>query len=374
MRAFGEERHRSLFEPYPSPFLSFAWLDALEQTGCVTPESGWMPCHISLHRGEETLAFAPAYVKGNSDGEFVFDQSWARFAERSLGVRYYPKLVLSVPFTPATGPRLLVRSGADRDELLRALPEALRRLVDALGLSSAHVLFPTRDDADVLAEEGLALRTGIQFQWHNAGYATFDDFLSRFTSKRRNQIRRERRDALASGIDIEVLTGSDLGPELASFVHAFYRATVDRYLWGRPYLNQAFFEEVLSRLRYAIELVVARDRASKRRIAGAFNVLGNGVLYGRYWGALEERSFLHFEVCFYRGIERAIAHKVTRFEPGAGGEHKLVRGFAPTPTYSVHHLASPRLDLTVRDFLRRERHAVEREIEEATREMRLKPA
>jgi len=372
MRAFGEERYRSLFEPYPSPFLSYAWLDALEQTGCVTPESGWMPCHLSLDRDGETLAFAPAYLKGNSDGEFVFDHSWARFAERSLGVRYYPKLVLSVPFTPATGPRLLVRAGADRDELVRALPFALRKLVEELGLSGAHVLFPERSDADVLVEGGLALRTGIQFQWHNDGYATFDDFLARFTSKRRNQIRRERREVLASGIEIDVLTGSDLLPDLAGFVHAFYRATVDRYLWGRPYLNHAFFEEVLARLRNNLEIVVARDRASRRRIAGAFNVIGNGVLYGRYWGALEDRSFLHFEVCFYRGIERAISHKVKRFEPGAGGEHKLTRGFAPTPTYSVHHLTPPRLDLTVRDFLRRERVAVEREIEEASREMRLK--
>ena len=372
MSAFGESAHAELAESDDSPFTSFAWLDTLEQTGCVAPDRGWAPCHLSLHEEGELVAFAPAYLKGNSEGEFVFDHSWARFAEGSLGISYFPKLLVAVPFTPATGTRLLIRPGRDAARIRAAFGEGLRRVARQLSVSSVHVLFPTAAEASDLGGIGFARRAGVQFQWHNAGYANFEEFLERFSSKRRNQIRRERRDVEAQGIEIEVLTGSDLTPALADFVHRFYRATVDKYFWGRPYLNQEFFEEILVRLRDRVHLVVAKDRSSGKRIAGAFNVLGKKALYGRYWGALEDRNFVHFEVCFYSGIEQAIRRGLERFEPGAGGEHKLTRGFEPTETHSVHHLEDPRLDRAVRDFLGREKPSVLSEIDAVRKEMRMK--
>jgi uncharacterized protein len=348
-----------------SPFLSYDWLDALEVTGCVSEERGWRPLHLTLHRGSRLVGFAPAYLKGNSEGEFVFDHAFARFAEASLKIQYYPKLLVAVPFTPATGSRLLLAPGEDRAELTGAFVNGLRILCERLELSSAHVLFPNASESELLVRAGLARRTGVQFHWQNRGYATFDDFLGKFKSKRRHQIRRERREVFAQGIDVDVLTGSDLGPELADFVYSFYRTTVDKFFWGRRYLNRAFFEEVLSRLRQRVHLVVAKERASGRRIAGAFNLLSGDTLYGRYWGALEDRNFLHFEVCFYRGIEDAIARKLTSFEPGAGGEHKLLRGFEPAPTFSAHHLADPRFDVAARDFMQREELALDLEMREA---------
>jgi len=373
LRELGEAALASLSDETTSPFMSYAWLEALEHTGCVVEQRGWAPLHLTLHRDGELVAFAPAYLKGNSEGEFVFDHSFARFAETSLRLDYYPKLIVAVPFTPATGTRLLVRAGEQRAELFSAFAAGLRKVCGELGLSSAHVLFPKQAEAEALVAAGMARRTGVQFQWHNPGYATFDDFLARFNAKRRHQIRRERREALAQGVDVEVLTGSALTPALADFVHDFYGVTVDKHFWGRRYLNRAFFEEVLARMRDRIHLVVARDRASKRPIAGAFNLLGKDALYGRYWGSLEDRNFLHFEVCFYRGIEDAIARKLLRFEPGAGGEHKLARGFEATPTFSAHHLRDPRFEHAVRDFLRREDAALQEQIQASRGESGLRP-
>jgi hypothetical protein len=373
MRDLGEAAHAAVSAPGDSPFTSFAWLDTLERTGCVAPERGWMPCHLSLHEQGEIVAFAPCYLKGNSEGEFVFDHAWARFAEGSLGISYFPKLVAAVPFTPASGTRLLVKPSVPRERLLPAFAEGLRRVARELSASSAHVLFPTSDEVTGLCEAGMARRAGVQFQWHNAGHASFEQFLERFNSKRRNQIHRERREVHAQGIEIEVLTGGDLSAELADFVHRFYRSTVDKYFWGRPYLNREFFEEILVKLRDRIMLVVARDKSSGERLAGAFNVIGERALYGRYWGALADRNFLHFEVCFYSGIEQAILRGLDRFEPGAGGEHKLTRGFEPTETHSAHHLEDARLDRAVRDYLSREKPSVLSEIDAVRREMRMKP-
>jgi uncharacterized protein len=374
LREIGEAALRGLESPDTPPFLGFDWLDALEQTGCVGADRGWAPMHVTLHREGELVGFAPAYLKGNSEGEFVFDHAWARFAEASLGIDYYPKLVAAVPFTPATGPRLLAKPGVAREELLSVFAQGFCKLSEKLGVSSAHVLFPTRDDCDAYVAAGLARRVGVQFQWHNPGYASFEDFLSRFSSKRRNQIRRERRQVSDGEIEVEVLTGKELTPQIADFVHDFYRVTVDKYFWGRRYLNRSFFEQVLSRIGERLHVVVARERGSRRPIAGAFNVLGADALYGRYWGALEDRPCLHFEVCFYKGIEDAIERRLLRFEPGAGGEHKLSRGFEPTPTYSAHHLPDRRFDRAVRDFVAREEAALHAEIEAVKSDMSFKPA
>jgi len=364
----GESDWSALVSGATPPFLKWSFLDALEKTGCVAPDRGWLPCHVALRRGGALVAVAPAYLKGNSEGEFVFDHGWASFAEGRLRIRYYPKLVVAVPFTPATGPRLLVRPGEDERELVGALAAGLAELTRRLQVSSAHVLFPSESQARLLEGAGMAHRVGLQFHWQNLGYGTFDDYLSRFNSKRRNQIKRETRGPTEQGVELEVLSGRELVPELIDKMFEFYLSTVNKYYWGRQYLNRAFFEELCARQPDDVMVVLARDRSSRRPIAGAFNLVGGGVLYGRYWGATEERPFLHFNVCYYRGIAECIERKLSLFEPGAGGEHKLVRGFEPTLTHSVHHLVDRRLDAAVRDFVERERLGVEEHVHDYRRE------
>lgn len=334
-----------------APFLSWAFLDALEETGCVGRGTGWIPYHMSFWEEGRMVAAAPAYLKDNSEGEFVFDHGWASAAHR-IRLRYYPKLIVAVPFTPATAPRLLVASPSDRSRLLPALAEALKTIVDKGELSSAHVLFPTEPEAEELEGAGLAHRLGIQFHWHNEGFATFDDFLSKFSSKRRNQIKRERREMQAQGIELTTARGAELTPEVVDAMYEFYVATVDKFYWGRRYLNRPFFEAVAARLRGSLEVVLARE--GKKIIAGAFNIAGPKALFGRYWGATEERPFLHFNVCYYHSIEQCILRGVSRFEAGAGGSHKMARGFEPSLTHSAHFIADRRLDAAVRDYLERE--------------------
>lgn len=368
IRELGAQRLAGLTAEGGTPFLSFEWLDALEKTGCVTEARGWLPMHLTLHRRlteheePELLAFAPAYVKTNSEGEFVFDHAIARFAQSSLALDYYPKLILAVPFTPVSGSRLLLKPGEQLEQVAPVFAQGVRALCERESLSGAHVLFPLAQETSAWVASGYARRLGLQYQWHNRGYGSFDDFLGSFNAKRRHQIRRERREIAAQGLETQVLTGSDLDASTADFVFDFYRSTVDKYFWGRRYLNRAFFEEVLARLRDRVHLVIARERASGRRLAGAFNMLGADTLYGRYWGCVEDRNFLHFEVCFYTGVEQAIGLGLRRFEPGAGGEHKLARGFEPTRTFSAHHFADPRLEHAVRDFLSREESAIEAEL------------
>jgi uncharacterized protein len=357
IRSVGEAEWRRLSAGAP-PFLGFDWLDALEQTGCVKPERGWLPMHVAVSEDDELRAVVPTYAKGNSEGEFVFDHGWARFAEERLGIEYYPKLICAVPFTPATGSRILLADPAQRERVSAVLGIGLGQLAKRSGASSAHVLFSNAEEADALERAGMLRRAGVQFHWHNAGYATFDEFLSRFTSKRRHQIRRERSEAERQGVVIESHLGSDLGPDLIDSIFELYKLNVEKHYWGRQYLNRAFFHEVCSRLGKNIHVVFAKKRGRKKPIAGAFNLIDENALYGRYWGATEELPFLHFHVCYYRGIEDAIERKLKWFEPGAGGEHKLPRGFVPTLTHSTHVLCDPRLSAAVLDFTVREREAL----------------
>lgn len=354
IRDIPEARWDALDGVSAAPFLSHAWLDALETTGCVGGDTGWQPHHLSFWDGPRLVAAAPAYLKDNSEGEFVFDFAWAGAAQRA-GIPYYPKLIVAVPFTPATGSRLLVADPAERASLLPVLAAVLRKLVSAAKISSAHVLFPTEPEANALVEAGMAHRYGLQFHWHNHGYTTFDDYLGRFSSKRRNQIKRERKEMDKQGLVLTTARGH-IPPADLDAMYGFYLSTVDKFSWGRQYLNRAFFEEVCAKLPGRIEIVLARE--GSRITAGAFNLLGSDTLFGRYWGAVEERPFLHFNVCFYHSIEECIERGLKRFEPGAGGQHKLVRGFEPSITHSTHHLAHPGLDRAVREFLEREREAV----------------
>jgi predicted N-acyltransferase len=348
-----------LVGPNGSPFLSFAFLDTLEKSGAVVPDRGWLPFHLTLWEDEKLVAAAPAYLKGNSEGEFVFDWGWADFAHK-LRVQYYPKLILAVPFTPATGARVLMGDAdqAERDRLVSAMSEGARRVLDAQKLSSVHVLFLPEEEANGFASAGYAVRLGMQYQWHNQGFSSFEDFLTTFPSKKRTQIRRERKEMGQRDIHITTLRGGEITEEAVDAMCEFYELTVDKFRWGRRYLNRPFFFEIASRMKDNVEIVLARNGGG-RIIAGAFNMVGGGVLYGRYWGAREEHPFLHFNVCYYHSIDACIERKLTRFEPGAGGEHKRARGFVPTLTRSVHHLIDPRLSAAIRDYLGREREHIE---------------
>ncbi len=342
------------------PFFSAEWLSALEDAGCAIADRGWVPHHLAFFEDDELLCAAPAYLKLHSEGEFVFDYAWAN-AARKFKVSYYPKLLVASPVTPATGPRVLVAAGRDRELALSAFAAGVTTITEKAGLSSAHVLFLPEEEAAPLASLGLIHRSGVQFHWHNQGYATFEDFLKSVPSKRRTQIRRERRAPDEQGLTISSLTGKDLTPEIADVMYELYLTTVDKFMWGRRYLTRAFFETVCSTMNDRLEVILARD-ASDRPIAGAFNLLGKTARFGRYWGAHEEVPFLHFNVCFYHSIERSIAEGRARFEPGAGGEHKLARGFVPTLTHSIHAVTEPKFAAAIDDFCTREREILQTEI------------
>lgn len=355
IRAVPRDEWNALDGVADAPFLSWEFLDTMERTGCVGEGTGWTPAHLTFHDGDQLIGAAPAYLKDNSEGEFVFDYSWAD-ALRRAGGRYYPKLLVAAPFTPATGSRVLAKRPEERPRLATALAETVRAVTKRMDLSSAHILFPVEAEAELLGQSGLARRFGVQFQWHNQGFSTWDDFLSSFDSKRRAMIRRERREMQKLGITIETLRGADITPPVIDRMYGFYLSTVQKFYWGRQYLNRAFFEEIATALPGKVEIVVARE--GRKVIAGAFNLAGPRALFGRYWGASEERPFLHFNVCYYHSVEEAIARGFERFEPGAGGSHKRSRGFAPTITHSAHHLAHPGLDRAVREHLALEREAI----------------
>jgi predicted N-acyltransferase len=355
IRDVPREAWDALVDAEAAPFLEWGWLDALESSGSVRAATGWRPRHLTLWRGNHLVAAAPAYLKDDSHGEFVFDWSWATAAER-VGLRYYPKLILAAPLTPATGRRVLVAAGEDWALRTRELMRAAVEYARSEGLSSLHVLFPTQEEAGLLDEEGFGIRHGVQYHFLNEGYRTFEDVLARFTSKRRNQIRRERRATAEHRIQLRTVRGEALGEVDPDEVYRLYASTVDKFAWGRRYLTEDFFVRVLEGFRHRVELVQA-IRAG-RVIAGAFNVAGAEALYGRYWGCFEEVPFLHFDVCVYQGMQETVDRQLKRFEPGAGGEHKLVRGFLPALTYSAHWIFHGPLDRAVREFLGHERTAI----------------
>ncbi len=344
---------------HANPFVSFDFLDALEETGCAVERTGWGPRHISvLDAAGEVSAVMPLYLKSHSQGEYVFDHAWADAYERAGGA-YYPKLLSASPFSPVTGPRLLVRPGADEGQARRALLGGALAVCERSGASSLHVTFPSQVDWDFLGEQGLLLRQNKQYHWHNAGYAQFDDFLTALSSNRRKTIRRERRDAQA-GLEIECLTGAAITEDHWDAFFGFYMDTGSRK-WGRPYLSRPFFSVLGERMADRVLLIMARR--GPRWIAGALNLIGDDCLYGRNWGCVEDVPFLHFELCYYQAIEQAIALGLARVEAGAQGEHKIARGYLPSPVYSAHWIADPALRTPVARFLEQERVAVEGEME-----------
>jgi len=348
-----------------SPFVRHAWLDALERSGCASARRGWRPRHLALFRGPELVAAAPAWLT-DGEGDFARDWPWAAAAQRA-GLPWTPKLVLGVPFTPATGRRLLVRADEDREEARRALASAALELARREGAPTVQALFPREDEAQLLAEAGFAARVDFQYHWVNPGYGSYDDFLARFPSKRRNQLRRERAAPAAQGIAIRTVRGDELARDPAGWGRTcfeLHRATTDRMEWGMRYVNRAFYEAAIAGLPDAVEVVEARREG--RVVAMAFNVASPERLYGRYWGCAEDHPFLHFNVCLYHSIEECIRRGTRVFEGGAGGEHKLSRGFEPVLTHSAHRALDPRLDRALRAHIARERD----EREEALRRFR----
>jgi predicted N-acyltransferase len=343
-----------------NPFLSHDFLWSLEESGSATRKTGWLGQHLVLDGPDgRPAAIMPAYLKSHSMGEYVFDHSWAEAYERAGG-RYYPKLQVSVPFTPVTGRRLLVRPGPDAGDRRLILASGIATLAARHGVSSVHATFLPEPEWTLLGEAGFLQRTDQQFHFLNKGYRDFDDFLDALASRKRKAIRRERRDAVAGGIDIVHLTGSDLTEDAWNAFFAFYMDTGSRK-WGRPYLNRRFFSLFGERLADKVLLVIARRNG--RPIAGALNLIGSHALYGRYWGAVEEHPFLHFELCYYQAIEWGIAHGMRRVEAGAQGEHKLARGYEPVTTHSAHWIGEPSFRRAVADYLVRERAQVAHDVE-----------
>jgi uncharacterized protein len=335
-----------------NPFVSYRFLKALEETGCVGGRTGWSPAHVLLKdESGGLLAAAPCYLKSHSQGEYVFDHGWADAYERAGG-QYYPKLQVSAPFSPVPGPRLLVGNSDAASDHRRVLAQGLIAATAQLGASSCHVTFANEPDCEALNDAGFLLREDLQFHWHNKGFHSFDDFLETLASRKRKAIRKEREAVRAAGISIRRLTGPDIKVADWDAFYAFYMDTSGRK-WGRPYLNKAFFEELGAVMADRLVLVMA-DRDG-RAIAGAINLLGRDRLYGRNWGCIEDHPCLHFEVCYYQAIEHAIEHKLAVVEAGAQGEHKLARGYMPIVTQSAHWIGHPGLRNAVSSFLDRER-------------------
>ncbi|RVV97849.1 N-acetyltransferase [Mesobaculum littorinae] len=344
--------------PPQDPFTTHRFLKALEDSGSVGPGTGWQPRHLVASADGEVIACAPLYAKGNSQGEYIFDHNWAHAYERAGG-RYYPKLQMAVPFTPATGRRFLTRPG-QAETGISALTQGAVQLASENELSSLHVTFCTEAEAIAGEAMGLMRRSSQQFHWENRGYADFDAFLASLSSRKRKNIRKERQTAQAFGGEIVALTGDDLRPHHWDAFWQFYQDTGARK-WGTPYLTRAFFDRVQETMRDDVLLVLAvRDG---RPVAGALNFIGRDTLYGRYWGCVEDHPCLHFELCYYQAMDHAIARGMARVEAGAQGEHKLARGYLPAATHSLHWIADAGFARAVAEYLQAERAAVDEDME-----------
>ena len=344
-----------------NPFLTYAFLHALEASGSATAATGWRPQHLVAEDSQgRVVGVVPMYLKSHSYGEYVFDHGWAD-AYRRAGGRYYPKLQVSVPFTPVTGARVLVVDRPDRMAIRAALIEALETVAERRRVSSLHVTFCTGDEAEAFAGAGFLIRSGFQYHWENRGYRSFDDFLAALSHGKRKSIRKERRDVVAQGAEVVALNGDDLRSEHWDRFFEFYHATGNRK-WGSPYLTRDFFARLHDGMRDKVVLMMARKDG--RWVAGALNLIGGDALYGRNWGSYGEFRFLHFEACYYRAIDFAIEHGLARVEAGAQGEHKVQRGYLPQPTWSAHWIADPGFREAVDRFLQQETALIRHEMAE----------
>ena len=363
------EDWNALLEADDSPFVDWDWLFAMEHSKSAARASGWSPCHLAIFRGKTLVAACPLYLKSHSMGEFVFDHGWADAAERS-GIRYYPKLLAGVPFTPHTGRRFLVAPAVARAPMVAALGRGLIQLCAENRLSSVHVNFCLADESAALASLGFLERLGYQYHWRNHGFASFDDYLGALKSKRRYAVRHERAALVAQGVTIKVHSGEQIPDTIFGPMFDLYLSTIEKLYWGRRYLTREFFTEMRERFKRHICLVCAYR--GRKLVAGTFNLQKSGVLYGRYWGCFEELKYLHFNVCYYAAIEHCIGNGIARFEPGAGGEYKWLRGFDPALTYSAHYVAHEGLRRAIGNFLARERREVQAWIAEGRERSQIK--
>jgi predicted N-acyltransferase len=338
-----------------SPFMKWDWLDSFEQTGCVNEETGWLPHHLLVDKGGKIVAACPMYLKLHSMGEFIFDWEWAEAAHR-VGIQYYPKMLVGVPFTPVTGARFLTAPGEDRQSLIRLMGQALVKVAADNKISSVHVNFCLVEEREALEEVGFFPRAGLQYHWQNQKFHTFEDYLGSFRSDRRNKIKRERREVAQRGISIRAVEGDELTRTQMRTMFRLYKGHVDRHYYGRQYLTAEFFDEVQRRFAPHVCLMLA-ERDGKV-IAGTFNVRDGTAMYGRYWGAFEDQPFLHFNVCYYSAIEHCIRLGLERFEAGAGGSFKQLRGMDPEPTGSVHYIVDGKFRRAVERFLQQEREMI----------------
>lgn len=341
------------------PFTSFEFLNALEESGSVNAETGWMPQHLVLEKDGQIKGAAPMYIKGHSQGEYVFDHNWAHAYEQAGG-RYYPKLQLSVPFSPVTGPRFLCGSGEDRTDNAKLLLQGTKEVAAKYGISSVHITFLPEGDLEITEASGFHTRLGEQFHWHNRAYDHFDDFLGDLSSRKRKAIRKERRPDNFTDLTFETLRGSEITSSHWDAFFEFYIDTGSRK-WGTPYLTRSFFDLLSEALKDQVVLFMVNKEGHP--IAGALNLIGSDCLYGRYWGCVEDHRYLHFETCYYRAIEYAIEHGLARVEAGAQGPHKLARGYLPTKTYSSHWMQDPGFHDAVGDFLKAETREMDAELE-----------
>jgi uncharacterized protein len=361
-----------LLAPDDSPFVEWDWLRAMEQSGSAARDTGWAPYHLIVRQGpkKQIVAACPLYLKTHSMGEFVFDHGWADAAERA-GLRYFPKILVGVPFTPHTGRRFLTAPGSDRGGLINLLGLALTSICEDNKLSSVHVNFCEPDEAAALAPIGFMERLGYQYHWHNAGFTTFDDYLNRLKHKRRTAVRHERAAMDDQGVHIRVTAGEEIPDKLFADMYRIYCSTIEKLYWGRQYLTADFFD--LIRKTFKRNMVFIGAYSGRELVAGAVNLAKANVMYGRYWGCFRDVRFLHFNVCYYAGIGHSILHGIQRYEPGAGGEYKWLRGFDPALTRSIHYVSNPDLKRAIAGFLKRERHEVERWIVAGKERSQLKP-
>jgi len=358
----------SLLDASANPFISWTFLQTLESAGCVGAERGWWPCHLTAWDGESLVGAAPAYLKMDSAGDFSRDWGFSELVARA-GVRYYPKMVIGIPFSPVTGRRFLVREGYERTSTVGMLVHLAREVARHNDVSSVHVLYHHPDEAAALERAGLTGRILIQYHWRNRGFRDFDEWLASLRSKRRTQIRRERREPARQGIELHTVRGEEMQEkhdDWAKEAFALYRRNTQKHFWGGEYLNLRFYRQICERMSDSIELVTARRQG--RIIAGAFNISTSTHLYGRYWGCHEEHRFLHFNVALYHSVEECIARGIQVFEGGAGGEHKLARGFEPTAVHTAHAFLEPEVDDLLARYLRAESRARLDQIEAWSRE------
>ncbi|MDP6558565.1 MAG: GNAT family N-acetyltransferase [Candidatus Binatia bacterium] len=335
-----------------SPFMKWDWLDCLEQTCCASPKQGWSPHHVIVEREEKIIAACPMYLKSHSMGEFVHDHEWAWYASRA-GIEYYPKMLVGVPFTPVTGTRILTDGKENRTQLIQLIGQVLIQISKENKISSAHVNFCLEDEMEALKQVGFMHRVGLQYHWQNQGFQSFDDYLNSFRSDRRTKIKKERREVQQQGITIRTVEGDELTLEMMHTIFRLYKHHVDQHIYGRQYLKLEFFQELLRRFRPHICLIIAEKES--RVIAGTFNVQDKSTLYGRYWGAFEEHRFLHFNVCYYDAIEHCIRKGMERFEAGAGGSFKRLRGLEPQETGSVHFILHQGFKRALQEYLKEEK-------------------